>query len=93
MTKGKKRLLIGAAAAILIYSLDDLSARFGISSRPQYSTVTIRRYYFINEKYNKFSYEPAPSIEERCVNALFPHPGARPCWYVRRHTLQTIEVN
>jgi len=27
------------------------------------------------------------------VNALFPHFGARPCWYVARHTTQTIAVN
>jgi hypothetical protein len=23
---------------------------------------------------------------QACVNALFPHAGALPCWYLRRHT-------
>jgi hypothetical protein len=80
-------------AAAVLYETDDLSARIGVPSRPRFSTVTINRFYYINEKFNKFSYEPIPSVEERCVNALFPHFGSRPCWYVRRHTMETIAVN
>jgi len=76
-----------------VYGLDDLSARLGIPARTRYETVTIRRYYYINEKYGKFSVEPMPSIDERCVNALLPHFGATPCWYLKRHTRRTIAVN
>ena len=77
----------------MAYGADDLSARFGVPARPEFSTFTINRFYLINEKFNKFSYEPIPSVQEQCVNAMFPHFGARPCWYVERHTMQTIEVN
>lgn len=94
MKKKIGKLLLGLlAVAAVAYVLDDISARFGIPSRPKYSTYTINRFYYINEKFNKFSYEPIPSIQEQCVNALFPHFGARPCWYVRKHTMQTIAVN
>jgi hypothetical protein len=94
MTPRRKRILIGVALAVAaIYGLDDLSARFGIPPRPQYSTVRIRRYDLITEKYNKFSYEPLPPIDEQCANALLPHWGARPCWWVQRHKMITIKVN
>jgi hypothetical protein len=80
-------------AAAVVYGLDDLSVRIGVPPRPRFSTFTINRFYYINEKFNKFSYEMIPSVQERCVNALFPHSGSRPCWYVERHTMQTIPVN
>lgn len=25
-----------------------------------------------------------------CVHALFPHSGASPCWYLKRHAMQQI---
>lgn len=83
-------LLAGAAVA---YGLDDLSARLELPARPRFSTLTISRFYYVDEKYNKFSYEPLPSVNERCVNALMPHSGSRPCWYVRRHTVEITAVN
>jgi hypothetical protein len=88
------RILIGlVAAAGVIYGLDDLSGRLGIPSRPRYSTVTIRRYYYINEKYGKFSYEPLPLMDVQCSNTLLPHWGVNPCWWVQRHKVVTIQVN
>lgn len=97
MTPRKRLLARILAGALLIaavsYGLDDLSARLSVPARPRYSTFTINRFYLVNEKFGKYSYEPIPSVEERCVNALFPHFGSRPCWYVQRHTMQTIAVN
>ncbi len=93
MTK-KTRILAGALlAAAVLYGLDDLSARIGVPARPRFSTFTINRFYRINEKFNKFSLEPMPAVQERCVNAMFPHSGSRPCWYVESHTMQMIAVN
>ena len=80
-------------AAAVIYGLDDLSARFGVPARDRFSTVVINRFYYVHEKFNKFSYEPIGPANERCVNALLPHSGSRPCWYVKRHTVEMIEIN
>ena len=94
MRSKKMRIPLAAlAAAAVLYGLDDLSVWLGVPSRPRFSTYTITRFYLINEKFNKYSYEPMPSMDERCVNALFPHSGSRPCWYVRRHLVETIAVN
>jgi hypothetical protein len=90
----KTRILAGILlAAAALYGLDDLSARIGVPARPRFSTFTINRFYRINEKFNKFSFEPLPAVQEQCVNALFPHSGSRPCWYVSRHTMLSIELN
>jgi hypothetical protein len=94
MFSKKMRILIAAlASAALLYGLDDLSVWLGVPSRPRFSTFTITRFYRINEKFNKFSLEPMPQTQERCVNALFPHSGSRPCWYVSRHLIEMVAVN
>ncbi len=94
MKTRKLRILGGALLVVAVaYGLDDLSARFGVPARPRFSTFTVNRFYYINENYNKFSLESIPSVEEQCVNALFPHSGSRPCWYLKRHTRQVINVN
>jgi hypothetical protein len=91
----EKLMLILAVVAVpaIFYGLDDLSVAIGVPARPRYSTFTINRFYRVNEKFNKFSLNPMPPIDERCVNALFPHFGSNPCWYVSRHTMQSIAVN
>jgi hypothetical protein len=91
--KKLKVTVVVLAALLVFYGLDLVSVMAAVPARPRYSTVTINRFYYINEKFNKFSYEPISSVDEQCVNAMFPHFGARPCWYVRRHTSQTIAVN
>ena len=93
MKKRTKWILRVVLAIGVTYSLDFLSALAGVPSRPRYATITINRFFFVNEKFNKFSYSPIPSLEEKCVNALLPHFDARPCWYVKRHTTQTIDID
>jgi hypothetical protein len=96
MISKKLRIATGALIAVAaLYGLDDLSARVGVPARQRFSTVTVYRFYRINEKFNKYSFEPAPPsiVQQQCVNALFPHSGSQPCWWVSRHTNQVIEVN
>jgi hypothetical protein len=56
------------------------------------STVTIKQYYAIPHKGNKLEYVPAEPDDEECVQALFPHGGDRPCWYVSGHTRRQIDM-
>ncbi len=94
MSSKMKRILIGSVVTVVVvYVLDDLSARLGIPAREQFSTITINKYFYVNEKYNKFSYEPNGSYQARCVNALLPHSGSQPCWYVKKHKSEITEVN
>jgi hypothetical protein len=91
----EKWILILAIVVVpaIFYGLDALSVVIGVPARPRYSVYTINRFYRVDEKFNKFSLNPLPAVDERCVNALFPHFGSNPCWYVSRHTMQSVEVN
>ena len=83
---------IGAAAAIL-YVFDYVSAKYAIpGNRQVYADVTIDQYWAVKEKGNKIEYSPADPVVERCVYAVFPHFGYKPCWYLMRHTRRAIEV-
>jgi len=90
----KKQVLLGVlVTAALVFVVDDLSSRLNVPSRDQFSTYMIRRYYYINENFGKYSVESAGQVPEKCVNSMFPHFGSRPCWYVRTHLRQVIHVN
>ena len=90
----KKKFLIGIVlAGAVVYAMDTLSWWANIPSRPEYSTYTIRKYYYINENFGKYSVESAGTYPEKCVNALLPHVSARPCWYVSTHLRNVIHVN
>jgi len=40
--------------------------------------------------WNQVEYSVGPSVMQTCVDALMPHFGYTPCWYLRRHTYQQI---
>ena len=56
------------------------------------SQVTIKQYMAIPQKGNKLQYVPADPAIEQCVQALFPHDGEQPCWYLNRHTRRQINM-
>jgi len=58
----------------------------------QVSTVTVRRFYAIDKKANKVEYIFDSARDQSCVNSLFPHMGQVPCWYLRRHAEERIEI-
>lgn len=85
------RILFGLiAAAVLAYAIDALVPQF---SRSPYGSVTVRSYYAVATKDGHVDYMYNDAIEQPCVHALFPHGGASPCWYLRRHPEQRIDVD
>lgn len=78
-------LAIGGTAG-LAYSLDFAIFEVRvITKQSPYGAVTVNPYDAIPQKSGKTSFifdDPRP---QTCVNALFPHAGALPCWYLRRH--------
>jgi hypothetical protein len=71
----------------LIYAADDLSAR--LRGRPVELMKVDRIYAAINH-FNEVEYSVGTPVRETCVDALMPHFGYVPCWYLRRHTLRQI---
>jgi hypothetical protein len=71
----------------LLYVADDLWARF--RGRPV-EQMKVGRYYVAVNHWNQVEYSVGPSVMETCVDALMPHFGNTPCWYLRRHTIQQV---
>jgi hypothetical protein len=76
-----------AALTILIYAGDDLWARH--QGRPT-EEVKVYRLYAAMNRWNEVEYSVGTPVMQTCVDALMPHFGYVPCWYLRRHTYQQI---
>lgn len=80
-------------ACVAVYLGDLLSLRYRIPNREPYGTVTVRQMYAVRLKSKDTEYMPQAPQQEECVNSLFPHFGDQPCWYLRRHPRQQININ
>lgn len=85
------RALLGlVGAALIVYLIDWISWKYRIPGNRQVSSdIRVDQLYTDLNKYNEIEYSRGEPVIERCVWALFPHEGYRPCWYVTQHTLQT----
>jgi len=89
-----KRILMAAAlAALLAYAGDYLSVTLGIPTRPQISTVEIRRFYAVKLRNKETAYMRDEAATEQCINSLFPQSGYAPCWWVNKHKEQRIDID
>jgi len=79
--------LIGLATCA--YAADDLWARF--RGRPV-QQMKVDRVYLAMNHWNQVEYSLGTPIMQTCVDALMPHFGLVPCWYLRRHTLQQVKT-
>jgi len=77
--------LVSLAASI--YAADDLWARF--RGRPV-EQIRVGRLYADVNHWNEVEYSVGTPVLVTCVDALMPHFGYSPCWYLRRHTIQQI---
>jgi len=87
----------GLVTAILITSLvyagDYVSWRLRLSANRQpYGNVAVQSVYVIHEKNGKTEYQFPPPENQMCVQALFPHVGYSPCWYLRKHAEKRIDI-
>ncbi len=89
-----QRICVGVLTVVAaVYAGDYLSLRYRIPGhREQFGTVQVRRYYAVEMKNHKTEYmfdDPQP---QQCVYSLFPHFGAAPCWYLKRHAQQRVDI-
>ena len=81
------------ALACLTYLTDFaiLRWRFNSNQNP-IQTVVIRQYYAVPRKDGRTEYMDDDPKNETCVNSLYPHAGAKPCWYLTRHRDRRIDI-
>jgi len=83
--------VLGTAA--LAYGLDFAVFRLRAAThRDAYGTVVVNHYYAVLQKNGKTALTFDPPQPETCVNALFPHAGSLPCWYLSRHPDQRTDI-
>jgi len=93
-----RRIFLGVVAvvigaAILTYVMDFAVYRLRVAAnRNPYGSVVVTRYYAILQKNGKTQFIFEPPQPENCVNAMFPHGGMRPCWYLNRHPEQRTDI-
>ncbi len=75
------------ALAVVAWGVDGLVAQHRTD---QFSTIRVDQVYAITNRWNQVDYSIGDPQNQRCVNALFPHSGSIPCWYVKSHTLNYV---
>ena len=81
------------ALLALLYAGDYAAVRFRIpGSRDPYGVVKVRPYLVVPQKSGKSEFYFQDPRNQTCVNSLFPHLGYPPCWYLRRHAKQRIDM-
>lgn len=82
-----------AAVSLATYAGDYFVLRIRVARnwRP-FGSAVVSRYYLIQEKGNKVEYVFRDSQPNACVQSLFPHLGDLPCWYLKRHTEEYINI-
>ena len=82
-----------AGASALAFGLDYAVFRIRVATnRNAYGSVVVRHYYAVLEKNGKTTFTFDPPQSWNCVNALFPHAGSLPCWYLQRHPEQRTDI-
>ncbi len=71
----------------LTFAADDLWSRF--RGRPV-EQVKVDRIYADVTHWNYVEYSIGTPVMETCLEALMPHFGYTPCWYLKRHPIRQI---
>lgn len=86
-------LLFVLGTAVLAFAADLAVFRARVAAnRNAYGSVVVSHYYAVSQKNGKTQFIFDPPQAETCVNALFPHSGMRPCWYLSRHPEQRTDI-
>ena len=87
------KIVLGLLLAVaLAYAVDYAILRVRILRGSAFSQVTVNPYYALHLKTGKIEYDFQPPESDTCVNALFPHLGQTPCWYLRRHPDRRTDI-
>lgn len=86
-------ILAVSASGLLAYGLDYAGFRVRVATdRSPYGSVVVKHYTAIQKKGGKTEFIFDPPEAQTCVNALFPHAGSLPCWYLSRHPEQRTDI-
>jgi hypothetical protein len=82
--------VVGLVLVAALYAGDYAVVR--LRGANAFGSVPVRSYLAVRQKNGKPEYYFLDPQNQACVRSLFPHLGYPPCWYVRRHARQRIEM-
>jgi len=86
-------IVIVAGIAALAYGLDYAVFRIrAATNHSAYGSVIVNHYTAVLQKNGKTTLTFDAPTPWTCVNALFPHQGWLPCWYLSRHPDQRTDI-
>jgi hypothetical protein len=89
----RRILTVAVLSLLILYVGDYLSLRYQIpKGRAQFGEVKVQRYYAVGLKSGKTEFMFLGPKNQKCVHSLFPHFGDSPCWYLRRKSVQRIDM-
>lgn len=85
-----KRILVRVGGGLLVaagvaYGIDEGVLRLRTN---RITMVKVDQVYAIRNRWNVVEYSIGKPINTPCVNALMPHMGSAPCWYLKSRTLK-----
>jgi hypothetical protein len=82
-----------AGTGLLAFTLDYVIFRIRAATNVNpYGSVVVSHYTAVAQKNGKTTFTFDPPQPWTCVNALFPHAGSLPCWYLGRHPEQRTDI-
>ena len=88
-----KTILAAMGAGVLAFGLDYAVFRVRAATGwNAYGSVMVDHYYAVLQKNGKTQFIFDPPQSQTCVNAVFPHAGWLPCWYLKRHPEQRTDI-
>lgn len=85
-----RTVLATALGALTCYFVD--FAQVTLRGAHGLGSATVRPLYAVHHKDGRIEFLVRPAQNQPCARALFPQRGYRPCWYLRRHREQRIEI-
>ena len=86
-------ILVLIGTSTLVFGLDYAVFRIRAAMNwNAYRSVMVNHYTAVLQKNGKTTLTFDPPQAWTCVNALFPHAGSLPCWYLARHPDQRTDI-
>jgi hypothetical protein len=82
-------ILILAVGFVALYAGDWVV--FKLRGSPM-SKVTVKRYLTVPLKGNRQEFDSLGTVDVPCSVSLFPQNGQNPCWQVRRHPSENVQL-
>lgn len=89
----KRAVVLLVIAFAVVYAVDFGWTEYRAASGTEaFGSIQVERYYAVKQKDGKTEFMFDKPSKETCVNSIFPYWGHSPCWYLRRHALQRVDM-